>query len=73
MSPREAPAVLARPHVQYQGQETAVTTIATICAFVGLGDGFVVWKYGGEQLKMKALGHWVAFFGFGGWALWRTF
>ncbi|KAA8642904.1 DUF4267 domain-containing protein [Aspergillus tanneri] len=70
---RETSYGIALIALQYQGQETAVTTIATICAFVGLGDGFVVWKYGGEQLKMKALGHWVAFFGFGGWALWRTF
>ncbi|KAH8430767.1 DUF4267 domain-containing protein [Aspergillus melleus] len=70
---RETSYGLALIALQYQGQDVAVTTIAAICALAGLGDGFVVWKYGGEEFRVKALGHWLAFLGFGGWAAWRVY
>ncbi|KAI9042034.1 DUF4267 domain-containing protein [Aspergillus affinis] len=71
---RETSYGLALIALQYQGQDVAVTTIAAICALAGLGDGVVVWKYGEEELRVKkALGHWMAFLGFGGWALWRVY
>lgn len=58
--------------LQYQGLERAVTTMLVIMSLAGLGDGFLVWKYGGDGLKMKALGHWATFVGLLGWAWWRA-
>lgn len=70
---RETSYGLALIALQYQGQEVAVTTIAAICAFAGLGDSLVVWKYGNEEYRSKAMGHLLAFLGFGGWAIWRVY
>ncbi|OKL62559.1 hypothetical protein UA08_02946 [Talaromyces atroroseus] len=67
---RETTYGLALIVLQYQGQEQAVTSLLAVLSLAGLGDGFVVWNYG--QLKTKALGHWVAFVGFLGWAWWRA-
>lgn len=68
---RESSYGLALIALQYQGQDVAVTTIAAICALAGLGDALVVWNFGGDDRKKKALGHGLAFVGFGGWVLWR--
>ncbi|PLB52128.1 hypothetical protein P170DRAFT_472037 [Aspergillus steynii IBT 23096] len=70
---RETSYGLALIALQLQRQETAVTTMAAICAFAGLGDAVVVWRFGNEEFRKKAMGHGLAFLGFGGWALWRVF
>ncbi|PCG98689.1 Protein of unknown function DUF4267 [Penicillium occitanis (nom. inval.)] len=60
---RESTYGLALIALQHQGLEKAVTTMLVIMALAGLGDGFLVWKYGGDGLKTKALGHWATFVG----------
>ncbi|KAF4960662.1 hypothetical protein FGADI_831 [Fusarium gaditjirri] len=57
--------------LQYQGNESAVTTFSAILSFVRLGDGLVVWMNGGDELKFKAAGHWITGLGFVGWVVWR--
>ncbi|KAI1380616.1 hypothetical protein F4677DRAFT_192913 [Hypoxylon crocopeplum] len=58
--------------MQYQGLEPAVTIMVGVLSLAGLGDGFVVWMYGGERFKGKLWGHWGAFVVWGSWALWRA-
>ncbi|PYI01637.1 hypothetical protein BO78DRAFT_245603 [Aspergillus sclerotiicarbonarius CBS 121057] len=69
---RETSYGLALIALQYQGQETALTTLAAILALAALADGLLVWTHGGDTLKMKAFGHWLAFVGFAGWSWWRS-
>jgi hypothetical protein len=42
-----------------QGNETGVTAILAAAVFTGLGDGWIVWCFGGEELRGKAWGHWA--------------
>lgn len=58
--------------LQFQQQETALTTVAAILSVTRLGDGFVVWFKGGAGLKLQAIGHWLTGIGFIGWVLCRT-
>lgn len=69
---REITYGLALIALQYYGQETAVTIVAAIFSLAGLGDGFMVWNYGGSTLKRKAFGHWMAWVVFAGWSWWRA-
>ena len=57
--------------LQWQGNESAVTTFSAILSMVRIGDGLVVWMNGGDELRYKAAGHWITGLGFGGWVLWR--
>ncbi|KAI1775478.1 hypothetical protein F4818DRAFT_50934 [Hypoxylon cercidicola] len=57
--------------LQRQGSEGALTTFAAVLSLVRLGDGLVVWLYGGEKLRWKALGHWITGVEFIGWVAWR--
>ncbi|CAM1507155.1 Fc.00g067960.m01.CDS01 [Cosmosporella sp. VM-42] len=65
---REATYGLALVALQYQGYDGAVTTLAAVLSLAGLGDGFVVWNFGGEELRVKAWGHWAPFVVFVIWA-----
>ncbi|OJJ96436.1 hypothetical protein ASPACDRAFT_1859122 [Aspergillus aculeatus ATCC 16872] len=58
--------------LQSQGQETAVTTLAAVMAWVGLADGVVVWCCGGAERRQQAWGHWGTFLGLGVWAWYRV-
>lgn len=69
---RESTYGLAFIALQYKKQDAAVTILAAIVSLAGLGDGLVVWMYGGEKLRKKAFGHWATFIGFVGWAMWRA-
>ncbi|KAB8229768.1 hypothetical protein ETB97_001864 [Aspergillus alliaceus] len=69
---REVTYGLALLAMQYQRQEVAITTLVAIFSLAGLGDGLVVWFFGGDELKKKAFGHWVTFVGFTGWSWWRA-
>ncbi|KAJ5587140.1 uncharacterized protein N7459_002905 [Penicillium hispanicum] len=69
---REITYGLALISLQYAEQDDAVTILAAVLSFAGLGDGFVVWGYGGDKLKKNAFGHWITFVGFAGWAWWRV-
>ncbi|KAJ5690478.1 hypothetical protein N7462_004870 [Penicillium macrosclerotiorum] len=68
---REISYGLALIALQFWELELAVTLIATILSLASLGDGFVVWSYGGKTLQKKAFGHWIAFVGFAAWSGWR--
>ena len=57
--------------LQGQANDEAVTTVAAILSLARFGDGLVVWLKGGEDLRWKALGHWIMGAGFVGWVLWR--
>ncbi|KAJ4181314.1 hypothetical protein NW755_011099 [Fusarium falciforme] len=57
--------------LQRQGNEDAVTTFAAILSAVRIGDGLVVWIKGGEELRWRAMGHWITGVGFAGWVIWR--
>lgn len=57
--------------LQYQGNESAVTTFSAILSIVRLSDGLVVWMNGGDELRYKAAGHWITGLGFVGWVIWR--
>ncbi|OTB01388.1 hypothetical protein M426DRAFT_25692 [Hypoxylon sp. CI-4A] len=57
---------------RWQGHERALTTFTAILSLTRLGDGLVVWLNGGEELRLKAVGHWITAAGFGWWALWRS-
>ncbi|PYH49315.1 DUF4267 domain-containing protein [Aspergillus saccharolyticus JOP 1030-1] len=57
--------------LQYQGQHSAITTLAVVMASVALADGFVVWFCGGRERRQKACGHWGTFVGLGAWAWYR--
>ena len=57
--------------LEFTHQETAITIMATILSLVALGDGLVVWSYGGDHLRSKAFGHWASFVGFAAWSGWR--
>lgn len=70
---RESTYGLAFIGLQYQGNAAGVTTLAAVVALAALGDGFVVWYHGPEELRSKAWGHWAVFVGLAGWAGWRTF
>ncbi|CEL01501.1 hypothetical protein ASPCAL01083 [Aspergillus calidoustus] len=67
---REITYGLALLALQYQGEERAITTLAAVISLAGLGDGFVVWAFGGER-RGTALNHWGTFVGLLGWAAWR--
>ncbi|KAJ0418186.1 hypothetical protein BJY00DRAFT_288404 [Aspergillus carlsbadensis] len=67
---REITYGLALVALQYQGEERAITTLAAVISLAGLGDGFVVWAFGGER-KKTALNHWGTFVALLGWAVWR--
>ncbi|XXG99452.1 hypothetical protein Hte_005791 [Hypoxylon texense] len=56
---REISYGLALVALQRRGSEDALTTFAAVLSLVRLGDGLVVWLYGGDKLRWKALGHWV--------------
>jgi hypothetical protein len=58
--------------LQYQGFEGALTSIVAILSLVRMGDGWVVWKEGGEELRHRAGGHWATGVAFLGWAVWRV-
>ncbi|KAL3440068.1 hypothetical protein BJX65DRAFT_291208 [Aspergillus insuetus] len=68
---REITYGLALVALQYEGEERAITTLAAVISLAGLGDGFVVWNFGGER-KGTALNHWGTFVGLLGWAAWRS-
>ncbi|KAI0382811.1 hypothetical protein F5Y04DRAFT_44130 [Hypomontagnella monticulosa] len=53
--------------LQFQENESAVTTVAAILSLVRLGDGLVVWLWGGDKLRYRAMGHWITGVGFLGW------
>ncbi|KAF4950915.1 hypothetical protein FSARC_13051 [Fusarium sarcochroum] len=57
--------------LQWQGNESAVTTFSAILSGVRIGDGLVVWMNGGDELRWKAAGHWITGVGFVGWVVWR--
>ncbi len=58
--------------LQYQGNESVVTTILAVTSILGLGDGIIVWVYGGKGRQNKVWGHWSAFIGLLSWAWWRS-
>ncbi|KAE8153696.1 hypothetical protein BDV25DRAFT_136635 [Aspergillus avenaceus] len=58
--------------LQFWGVATGVTVALAAFSLAGLGDAVVVWRYGGNQLRNKALGHGVTFVGMMGWAWWRA-
>ncbi|KAL4947126.1 hypothetical protein BDW69DRAFT_178994 [Aspergillus filifer] len=68
---REITYGLALIALQYQGQEKATTTLAGVISLAGLGDGFVVWIFGGERIG-TAINHWGTFIALAGWAFWRS-
>lgn len=70
---RESTYGLALIALQYHEQDLGVTAMLAVLSLAGLGDGLIVWNYGGDQLRTKAFGHWITFVGLGGWSLWRTF
>ncbi|KAM0498253.1 hypothetical protein ACHAP8_006337 [Fusarium lateritium] len=57
--------------LQWQGNESAVTTFSAILSVVRIGDGLVVWMNGGDELRYKAVGHWITGLWFAGWVIWR--
>ncbi|KAH7241590.1 hypothetical protein BKA59DRAFT_478853 [Fusarium tricinctum] len=57
--------------LQWQSNESAVTTFSAILSLVRIGDGLVVWMHGGDELRYKAAGHWITGLGFIGWVIWR--
>lgn len=69
---REITYGLALVVLQYHGNTEGVTIMAAILSLAGLGDGIVVWLYGGSEFRNKAFGHWAAFAGFSAWAAWRA-
>lgn len=69
---REITYGLALIALQYQGNNAGVTIVSAILSLAGLGDGVVVWLYGGSGLRNKAFGHWATFVGFTSWAAWRS-
>ncbi|KAH8899832.1 hypothetical protein GQ53DRAFT_202917 [Thozetella sp. PMI_491] len=58
--------------LQYQGNDAAVTTVLAVISTSGLGDGIIVWAYGGDEFRSKVFGHWGAFVVLLGWACWRA-
>ncbi|KAL4998255.1 hypothetical protein BDV10DRAFT_167600 [Aspergillus recurvatus] len=68
---REITYGLALVALQYQGEEKAITTLAGVVSLAGLGDGFVVWTFGGER-RRTAMNHWGTFVGLLSWAVWRN-
>lgn len=69
---REVSYGLALIVLQCQGNVNAVTTAVAIISLAGLADGLVVWFHGGQELRIKAFGHWFAFVVLGAWAAWRA-
>ncbi|POR39529.1 Uncharacterized protein TPAR_00277 [Tolypocladium paradoxum] len=57
--------------LQRQADEEAVTTVAAVLSLARFADGLVVWLNGGEELRWRALGHWITGAGFLGWVIWR--
>ncbi|KAI0842589.1 hypothetical protein F5Y06DRAFT_258020 [Hypoxylon sp. FL0890] len=70
---REATYGLALITLQYLGQDEAVTVLNGIISLAGLGDGIVIWLYGGNKYRKKAFEHVGAFVALSGWSLWRAF
>ncbi|KAI1798497.1 hypothetical protein F4811DRAFT_548326 [Daldinia bambusicola] len=69
---REITYGLALGTMQYYGHDNAVTIMTAVMSLAGLGDGIIVWLYGGDKAKGKAFGHWGAFAVLSAWSLWRT-
>ncbi|KAL2833782.1 hypothetical protein BDW59DRAFT_156584 [Aspergillus cavernicola] len=61
---REATYGIALIVLQYQGQEMAITTLAAVISLAGLGDGTVVWNYGGKGLRKQAFNRYSTFVAF---------
>ncbi|CAK7204004.1 hypothetical protein SEUCBS139899_006755 [Sporothrix eucalyptigena] len=57
--------------LQYYGLDFAITIFSAVLCVVALGDGLVVYKYGGP-LSGKAFGHWGGFVPFVAWVAWRA-
>ncbi|KAI0844671.1 hypothetical protein F5Y00DRAFT_266300 [Daldinia vernicosa] len=70
---RETTYGLALGALQYHGYDGAVTIMTAVMSLAGLGDGIVVWLYGGDEARGKAFGHWGAFAALAGLFLWRTY
>ncbi|KAF3058528.1 hypothetical protein GL218_05926 [Daldinia childiae] len=70
---REITYGLALGALQYHGYDDAVTIMTGVMSLAGLGDGIVVWFYGGDESRRKVFGHWGAFAALAGWSLWRTY
>ncbi|KAI2769392.1 hypothetical protein F4815DRAFT_450743 [Daldinia loculata] len=70
---RETTYGLALGALQYHGYDDAVTIMTGVMSLAGLGDGIVVWLYGGDEARREAFGHWGAFATLAGWSLWRTY
>ncbi|KAL4754330.1 hypothetical protein BDW72DRAFT_166661 [Aspergillus terricola var. indicus] len=61
--------LLALHHTrQYQ----AMTTLILMSAYMHLGFGIVVWKYGGPRRKVGAQGVFAAVFAFWYWQCWHS-
>lgn len=45
--------------LQYQGNDSAVTTVLAASVVIGIGDGCIVWSEGGDSLRHKAWEHWI--------------
>lgn len=81
---REATYGLALIGLEYQGDKAGATTLIGIIALAALGDGWIVWVYGGDgggddnenskkRRGKKAAGHWVGGVLLGAWGAWRAF
>jgi hypothetical protein len=57
--------VLVALHTRTKKQP--ITTVAAVISLVGLSDGLVVWRYGGNR-RTKAWNHWGAFLIFAAWS-----
>jgi hypothetical protein len=68
---REASYGLILVLLEAQGNAAGVTTFLIVFALVALGDGVLVWFYGGDELRYRVWGHWGAAVGLGAWAWWR--
>ncbi len=45
--------------LQYQQNDGGVTAVLVASTLIGIGDGFIVWEQGGDELRHKAWGHWI--------------
>ncbi|KAI0480924.1 hypothetical protein GGR56DRAFT_671979 [Xylariaceae sp. FL0804] len=58
--------------LQYQGLDTALTSVLAVVSFLGLADGYIVGTRGGSRLRHKAAGHGLVGVCIAGWAWWRA-
>jgi hypothetical protein len=81
---REVTYGVALMTLQHQDNAAGVTTVAGVMALAAVGDGLLVWFYGGGlggrsrsrsrgNNETKAWGHWAAAVGLGSWTAWRAF